>query len=316
VAPGAPQLAAGIRGDMTDRERLLDALRPVSFAIAYRMLGSVSEAEDIVQEALVRLHRALEDGVQVRSQRARAPATGPDRKLDNVSGLPSVSLIAHTDLPFANPMAEEAVDEAVAALPLCADPRVVDAGCGSGEILMRVLRAHPGARGVGVDLDPDAIAAALARAGDSPVRFEVRDAATLGGSFDAVLNVASSHALGGFPGVLEAMRALAPAALYGDGFWQRPPAPAFLAALGEATEDELADLDGLRQAISDASFEILDEWFASDSDWQHYEETLAANAEHHGTPEALAYAHRIRERRALPDGTDTLGFGLFVLLRH
>jgi len=61
---------------MTDRERLLDALRPVSFAIAYRMLGSVSEAEDIVQEALLRLHRALEDGVQVRSSRARAPATG------------------------------------------------------------------------------------------------------------------------------------------------------------------------------------------------------------------------------------------------
>jgi DNA-directed RNA polymerase specialized sigma24 family protein len=33
---------------MTDRERLLGELRPVSFAIAYRMLGSVSEAEDVV----------------------------------------------------------------------------------------------------------------------------------------------------------------------------------------------------------------------------------------------------------------------------
>jgi RNA polymerase sigma-70 factor (TIGR02957 family) len=55
---------------MTDRERLLDELRPVSFAIAYRMLGSVSEAEDIVQEALLRLHRALDDGQPIRSQRA------------------------------------------------------------------------------------------------------------------------------------------------------------------------------------------------------------------------------------------------------
>jgi hypothetical protein len=27
---------------MSDRERLLDELRPVAFAIAYRMLGSVS----------------------------------------------------------------------------------------------------------------------------------------------------------------------------------------------------------------------------------------------------------------------------------
>ncbi|MGH2806247.1 MAG: sigma factor [Actinomycetota bacterium] len=38
---------------MTDHERLLDELRPVSFAIAYRMLGSVSEAQDVVQEALL-----------------------------------------------------------------------------------------------------------------------------------------------------------------------------------------------------------------------------------------------------------------------
>jgi RNA polymerase sigma-70 factor (TIGR02957 family) len=55
---------------MTDRERLLDELRPVAFAIAYRMLGSVSEAEDVVQEALLRLHRALEDGEQIASPRA------------------------------------------------------------------------------------------------------------------------------------------------------------------------------------------------------------------------------------------------------
>jgi RNA polymerase sigma-70 factor (TIGR02957 family) len=55
---------------MTDRERLLDELRPVSFAIAYRMLGSVSEAEDVVQEALLRVHQAIEAGEQIASPRA------------------------------------------------------------------------------------------------------------------------------------------------------------------------------------------------------------------------------------------------------
>jgi RNA polymerase sigma-70 factor (TIGR02957 family) len=55
---------------MTDRERLLDELRPVAFAIAYGMLGSVSEAEDVVQEALLRLDRALEAGEQISSPRA------------------------------------------------------------------------------------------------------------------------------------------------------------------------------------------------------------------------------------------------------
>jgi DNA-directed RNA polymerase specialized sigma24 family protein len=42
---------------VSDRERLLDELRPVAFAIAYRMLGSVSEAEDIVLEVLLRPER-------------------------------------------------------------------------------------------------------------------------------------------------------------------------------------------------------------------------------------------------------------------
>ncbi|GAA1853956.1 RNA polymerase sigma-70 factor [Asanoa iriomotensis] len=35
-------------------------LRPRAFAIAYRMLGSVSEAEDIVQEAFLRMHQTEE----------------------------------------------------------------------------------------------------------------------------------------------------------------------------------------------------------------------------------------------------------------
>jgi RNA polymerase sigma-70 factor (TIGR02957 family) len=55
---------------MTDGERLLDELRPVAFAIAYRMLGSVSEAEDVVQEALLRVHQALDAGEEIASPRA------------------------------------------------------------------------------------------------------------------------------------------------------------------------------------------------------------------------------------------------------
>jgi RNA polymerase sigma-70 factor (TIGR02957 family) len=49
---------------------LYEELRPGAFAIAYRMLGSASEAEDVVQEGLLRLHRTLEQGEPLDSPKA------------------------------------------------------------------------------------------------------------------------------------------------------------------------------------------------------------------------------------------------------
>jgi RNA polymerase sigma-70 factor (ECF subfamily) len=60
----------GSSADVDDPESLLDELRPTSFAIAYRMLGSVSEAEDVVQEALLRVHQSLDAGEEIVSPRA------------------------------------------------------------------------------------------------------------------------------------------------------------------------------------------------------------------------------------------------------
>ena len=227
--------------------------------------------------------------------------------------VPSASWIAHAGLPFANPVSEADVDAAIDALPLPDASLILDTGCGAGEMLLRALRRHPGARGLGIDLDAQAVDEARARAGDLPAQFEVRDAATIGGTFEAVINVGASHVHGGFPQALGVLRALGPALLYGEGFWQRPPSEALLDALGGARADELADLGGLRSAVQSAGFQILHESFASEEDWARYEETLAANAEHHGTADTLAYARRIRERRSLPEGTDTLGFALLVL---
>lgn len=55
---------------MVADEQLYEELRPRAFAIAYRMLGSVAEAEDVVQEGMLRLHRTVEAGEEIASPAA------------------------------------------------------------------------------------------------------------------------------------------------------------------------------------------------------------------------------------------------------
>lgn len=47
-----------------------DELRALLFSIAYRMLGTVSDAEDVVQDAFLRLERARHNGTRIESPRA------------------------------------------------------------------------------------------------------------------------------------------------------------------------------------------------------------------------------------------------------
>jgi RNA polymerase sigma-70 factor (ECF subfamily) len=59
-------------------------LRPLLFSIAYRMLASVGDAEDVVQEAFVRYQSAVRNGVEVESPKAYLSAVATRLAIDQL----------------------------------------------------------------------------------------------------------------------------------------------------------------------------------------------------------------------------------------
>jgi RNA polymerase sigma-70 factor (ECF subfamily) len=87
VTPTGDDKGKGVRGRRRESTAVADAyegLRPLMFSIAYRMLSSVSEAEDVVQEAFIRYQRALADGTAVESPKAYLSAVVTRLAIDHL----------------------------------------------------------------------------------------------------------------------------------------------------------------------------------------------------------------------------------------
>ena len=61
-----------------------EELRPLMFSIAYRMVGSVTDAEDIVQEAMLRFHRESLEGTVIESPKAYLSAITTRLSIDHL----------------------------------------------------------------------------------------------------------------------------------------------------------------------------------------------------------------------------------------
>src|SRR5437867_6362685 len=71
-------------GQGTPVSDLYEELRPLMFSIAYRMVGSVSEAEDITQEAFLRFHRESKEGTVIESPKAYLSAVTTRLSIDHL----------------------------------------------------------------------------------------------------------------------------------------------------------------------------------------------------------------------------------------
>ena len=73
------------------------------------------------------------------------------------------SRIAHGGIDLMNPLPPAKLDEVLGVLELEPGARVLDLGCGKGELLLRIAARHAIA-GVGVDRSPELLAEARRRA--------------------------------------------------------------------------------------------------------------------------------------------------------
>lgn len=284
---------------------------------------------------------SMEDASRVVARETVATATGAgafdaDRRR-------RFSTIAHADHLFMSPLAEEKVERVLAAMRPGAGHRVVDIGCGSGEMLIRLIEmsargASTGdlaADGLGIDRNEAVIEIARRRArerssrvAETCIEWRVGDASPLahaGQSFDAAMCIGASGALGGFRSALGALRRIVRhggCIVIGEGFWRKPPHPEYLAALGASVDDMLSHGGNVEAAVASGWTPIY-AVVSSDDEWDHYEglyigameRWLAANS---ADPDHAVFADRIRGWRTayLRWGRATLGFGVYVLRRR
>jgi len=197
----------------------------------------------------------------------------------------------HRDLTFLAPLSEARADRLVAFLAEEAPSTVLDVGCGWGELLLRVLAAAPGARGLGVDLDEEALTNAQRRAVDRGLAeratFEAQDAREMTGSFGAVTCIGASQIWGpqveegqplDYTAALTALRDLLPRAgrlVYGEGIWSAPPTSAATAPLA-GRDDEYLPLGELVELAKKHGFAVMAVHEAGLDEWDVFESGFAA----------------------------------------
>jgi hypothetical protein len=224
------------------------------------------------------------------------------------------------------PLSEEHAGLLTGRLSLRPGARVVDLGCGWGELLLRVVASTDRATGTGVDTDARALSRARRQAADrhldGQVLFAEADIAGWTGPADRVLCVGASHAFGGTTAALAALAGAAPAGsrlLFGDGYWETAPSAAAVELFGE----DVRPLAGLLEACRSAGWRVLHLSVADQREWDDFESSFRAGRQewllaHAADPRAAEVRDWLddRERQYVEVYRGVLGFAYLVLAQE
>jgi cyclopropane fatty-acyl-phospholipid synthase-like methyltransferase len=231
-------------------------------------------------------------------------------------------------LTFHGPLSHEHADRLAAELAAARPGSVVDYGCGWGELLLRVLDAAPGARGIGVDIYGPDIARgrenAEARRLSGRVAFIEGSATDHANPADVVLNCGAYQAFGTIPEALKALRALVNPGgllLFGAEIWHRTPSEEQLANMWPGVQvEDCVYLPDLVDAAVLEGFRPLRIQTATRGEWEEFESGFAAGSEewllaHADHPEAQQVRARLDEHRSiwLRGHRDVQGFAYLTL---
>ena len=222
--------------------------------------------------------------------------------------------LAHSGLRFNAPLSEARASALVAELPISPGHHVLDLGCGWGELLLRILAAHPATTGTGVDTAREAldrgVRLASQRGLHGRVEFVEAEAATFVDVADVVVCVGASHAFGSLDDALHWLReCVAPGGrvLFGDGYWSDEPSTAAIEAIGA-----LPQLDDLRATVGAAGFRVEHEESSTLAEWDAFETCWRSGLEASSDPDAVAFA--ARRRREYEHGyRGAIGFAWLIL---
>ncbi len=232
---------------------------------------------------------------------------------------------------FNNPISVEKADRIISVLGVLPGDRVLDAGCGRGEFLIRLIE-FTGAGGLGLDCDSASVLAAETSAGDRITdglcefrRADLQAEPLEENAFDLAMCIGSTHAFGSgeaaWPNTIEALsRAVRPGGqvLIGDGYWKQPPAPEYLQLIGDPVgiyRDHGENISFAEQYGLVTVYAVV----SSDDEWDHFEWSHRMTIERQAAqdPDDPAMVEKLRRSRAWRDGylrwgRSTMGFGFYL----